>query len=300
MSSPADESTESPTQKQARLRRERRDAKIKAGGSARLDKITSLSGRPTGFEAPPPLGFQATAAHNPSDDPAEIDISQHFPANRDGGGAPTEAQLRQMMAGFDPSAPQQQRNPFLGPQQQQGQNPNEDPIMKMMQMLGGGVAGEKGQEGLPPALAAMLGGNAGMDQAPQQQEDRYGYLWRIVHALFALALGVYIASVTSFSGSYASRSKSSVPSVGEEVGVQFFWVFATAELVLQSSRFLIEKGRPPQGGILAGLSMMLPEPYAGYMKVWGRYSVIYTTVVADAMVVVFVLGMVAWWRGEMS
>ena len=36
---------ETPTQKQTRLRRERREAKIKAGGSARLEKITNLSGR---------------------------------------------------------------------------------------------------------------------------------------------------------------------------------------------------------------------------------------------------------------
>ena len=36
---------ESPAQRSARLRRERREAKIKEGGSARLDKITSLSGR---------------------------------------------------------------------------------------------------------------------------------------------------------------------------------------------------------------------------------------------------------------
>lgn len=36
---------ESPAQQAARLRRERREAKIKSGGSARLDKITSLSGR---------------------------------------------------------------------------------------------------------------------------------------------------------------------------------------------------------------------------------------------------------------
>jgi hypothetical protein len=41
MSSPE----ESPAQRTARQRRERREAKIKAGGSARLDKITSLSGR---------------------------------------------------------------------------------------------------------------------------------------------------------------------------------------------------------------------------------------------------------------
>lgn len=36
---------ETSGQKQARLRRERREAKIKEGGSARLDKITNLSGR---------------------------------------------------------------------------------------------------------------------------------------------------------------------------------------------------------------------------------------------------------------
>ena len=43
---PSYDSSESPTQKQARLRRERREAKIKSGGSSRLDKITQLSGRP--------------------------------------------------------------------------------------------------------------------------------------------------------------------------------------------------------------------------------------------------------------
>lgn len=43
---PQSSSSESPAQKQARHRRERREAKIKAGGSSRLDKITQLSGRP--------------------------------------------------------------------------------------------------------------------------------------------------------------------------------------------------------------------------------------------------------------
>lgn len=42
----ASQAEESNASKQARLRRERREAKIKAGGSARLEKITNLSGRP--------------------------------------------------------------------------------------------------------------------------------------------------------------------------------------------------------------------------------------------------------------
>ena len=36
---------ETPTQRQARLRRERRDAKLKAEGQSRLEKITKVSGR---------------------------------------------------------------------------------------------------------------------------------------------------------------------------------------------------------------------------------------------------------------
>lgn len=44
---------ESPAQEAARLRRERREAKIKAGGSARLEKITSLSGRTLSSGIPP-------------------------------------------------------------------------------------------------------------------------------------------------------------------------------------------------------------------------------------------------------
>lgn len=47
-SSPAGESD---AQRQARLRRERRNAKLQAGGSERLNKITSLSGRPAAAEA---------------------------------------------------------------------------------------------------------------------------------------------------------------------------------------------------------------------------------------------------------
>jgi len=39
------EAEESAAQRQARIRREKREAKIKAGGSERLDKITKLSGR---------------------------------------------------------------------------------------------------------------------------------------------------------------------------------------------------------------------------------------------------------------
>lgn len=42
----SDVDTESPAQRSARLRREKRNAKIQAEGSDRLARITQLSGRP--------------------------------------------------------------------------------------------------------------------------------------------------------------------------------------------------------------------------------------------------------------
>lgn len=56
---------ETPAQKQIRLRRERREAKIKAGGSARLDKITSLTGRP------PPAAAAAAALADTASPPVQ-------------------------------------------------------------------------------------------------------------------------------------------------------------------------------------------------------------------------------------
>ena len=45
MEAPQTDIAETPGQKQARLRRERREAKIKAEGTSRLEKITKVSGR---------------------------------------------------------------------------------------------------------------------------------------------------------------------------------------------------------------------------------------------------------------
>jgi hypothetical protein len=77
-------------------------------------------------------------------------------------------------------------------------------------------------------------------------------------------------------------------------------MFATFEVVLQTSRYFIEKGQLQGKGMLNTVAQFLPEPYSGYVKVIGRYSVIYSTVVSDAMVVVFVLGAASWWNGGVA
>lgn len=174
---------------------------------------------------------------------------------------------------------------------------NEDPMMRLLsQMMGGGGQDGRGGGGIPPELQNLLNvmGGQGQPQQPPQAAGRE-YLWRIIHFLTALTLGLYISTTTSFSGSKINRAFSSASEVPPPPNL--FYIFATAELVLQSGRFFYERGQLPVAGWLSSIGAFLPEPYAGYVRVWSRYNVIFTTIVADAMVIVFVLGLLAWWKG---
>lgn len=248
-----------------------------------------------------------SAALQPSinNDPEEVDLSTHPSATRTPNtnnvttnGGPSEADIRALLRSqqFD-NDPEQA--------QQQGE---EDPMMKMLQQMMGGMPGAEGQPGegdggLPPGLAAMLGagglaGIPGMGPAAQK-EDTYGYLWKIAHAIFALLLGVYVTATShAFTGDVI---RGGIDGVGHEGGVNVFWVFATAELVLQSSRFFLEKGgSSPLGGWIGIVGNMLPEPWRGYLTLAARYSGIWSTVVEDGMVIVFVVGLVAWFKGAIG
>ena len=196
--------------------------------------------------------------------------------------------------------------------------------MRLLQQMMGGMGGEPSPEnngGLPPGLAAMLGGMGaggagipGMDGLGQQQPassglgNRHTYLWKILHAMYAIILGIYLVSHTSFASSSARLTAvpstadpptSSAPGILEpdQPGVNMFWIFATAELILQGSRFFLEQGKDrSQSGWLQLVEGFLPEPWKGRARLIGQYSGIWNTLVDDAMVVIFMMGIVGWWR----
>ncbi len=181
--------------------------------------------------------------------------------------------------------------------QTQGAPDGEDPMLKIMQQMMGSMG--EGPGGVPsfPGMPPMPG------QAPQQTEEPYAYIWRILHAIFALGLGFYIAFTTTFTGTKFEREKSGLAFSAEEqnslspTSIRFFYIFATAEMILQSSRFFMEKGRAQQTGIMGTIMGFLPEPYKGYLGLGSRYLRIWSTVSGDALVCVFVLGVCAWLRG---
>lgn len=221
-----------------------------------------------------------------------------------------------MMLGFD-------ANPGGGP-------PGDDMLLQMMmQSLGGGAGG---QFPFPPAGGPGGGGGAqnnlfanmmfpGMGQQPggggMPQEaavpDRYASLWRLLHTAVALGLGLYIALWTSFSGTKVDRDLSGAnaaagsPAGAEKVLLEnndsnaemarkFFWAFATAEAVLLTMRFFMDRGRAPPQGLLGTLVGFLPGKIGNYVKIGLQYGQIFSTVKADILVCVFVLGACSWLR----
>ncbi|KAL1855703.1 hypothetical protein Daus18300_010986 [Diaporthe australafricana] len=321
---------------QTRLRKERREAKIKSGGSARLNRITGLGGGiqrdpipsnpPSTASSPPPASAAQpqAGAEQQHGDPDEVDISEHYyepqktnripspsPAAR--GGDPSnvsEDQLRQMMLGFDrPATPgaagTDPANPLFDPAMFGGANGEEDPMMKMLsQMLGpGGMPPNLGQGG-PPGSNPFAGGSPFGGMQPQQQQaaalDPYAAFWRIVHFLLAAGLGLYIAQLADFTGTKIERERGAfADSTGQtdDTRKYFFWIFATAETILLTSRLLLDQGRAPPPGILWTILGFIPDgKMKGIITTGLKYSRIFTTVRSDILVCVFVLGVTSWLR----
>jgi hypothetical protein len=218
-----------------------------------------------------------------------MDISQHFYEPRRTNRPPQSGNASPFGAFGDMS-------------QMQGGNPQDDPMMALMQSLlsGQGPPGADPNAQMPAALAQLLGGNPqqGQTEAMQPATDRT-YIWRIVHAVASLFMATYVvlSSNILFTGTKEAREQDNLG--GAEFGSRLFFWFATTEIVLQSSRYILEKGQLPRSGLLGTAAAIIPEPWAGYLRIVGRYSTIFGTVAQDALVILFVLGMVAWWNGQL-
>ncbi|KAJ4414100.1 hypothetical protein N0V82_008131 [Gnomoniopsis sp. IMI 355080] len=335
---------------QARIRKERREAKIKAGGSARLNKITGLGGglqrdpipspQPSTTSSPAATPPQPSSTAAPEQqqqqqqthhaDPDEVDISnsEHYYAPQTTNRVPTadlnDAQLRQMMLGFDPTSSTASNgaappnNPFAAMMASMGADPNnpssggggpdpDDPMMKMLSQMMGGAGGPPGAGGAQNPFAAMMGGGGGGPQQQQQQsppDATAAAIWRVLHFLVAAGLGLYIALLTQFTGTKVARERgafaaytTTTTTTGEQQASEedvrryFFWAFATAESVLLTSRFFLDKGARGPSGIVATVLGFVPESKWKSLVVNGlQYVQIFSTVRMDLLVCVFVLG----------
>ncbi|KAL1856596.1 hypothetical protein Plec18170_003565 [Paecilomyces lecythidis] len=279
---------ESPAQQAARLRRERREAKIKAGGSARLDKISSLSGRTPASERESASPSPAPRAPTPpivlpSESPSETprrSVSPFPPAPTGMGTEQSpesiQAQQEYLRALLRAHPPNQPTPPV-----------EEDPTMKLLSSLMGGLPTEDGAPGAPPDLSPadlssalgvppflskfLLGGAGAQTQTPAEQ--RWQWIMKVLHAVFAFALGAYLLLVIGSSvETYGSRPPP--PATAQNP----FVLFMTGELVLSGTRLLVRKSDGPLGGLGVGLDLLRDA-------------------VRDGSVALFVLGIGSWWYG---
>ncbi|CAJ0837005.1 9871_t:CDS:2 [Entrophospora sp. SA101] len=72
--------------------------------------------------------------------------------------------------------------------------------------------------------------------------------------------------------------------------VPLFWYFITAELILQSTRLLLQKDQLFQGSTLGSLAANLPAPFPDIIKILIRYRLIWNSLWEDVCVLVFVVG----------
>ena len=176
----------------------------------------------------------------------------------------------------------------------------DNPIMSLLQQMMGAPppdpgAGDIGPQpgALPPNLASMLDGGMPAGHRPDQSAVTNAYIWKITHACLALMLTLYILFSFAFTGSQASRLR--FTNTSEASSGSIFWPFLAAELGLQAARYLLE-GNRQEFGMLGTVAGILPPPWKERLLLGGRYSGMWSTVVQDAMVVVWLLGIVAWWK----
>lgn len=264
--------------------------------------------------APTPAPAAATTiASSDHGDPEEVDISEHYyepkrtASARDAPPTPeptiSEEQLRQMMLGFE------RGNGTPAPGTPGGLD--EDPMMKMMSQLMAGA-------GLPPGSMPPFPGMPGAVPQPPQpaapSRSTSTNLWRLLHALVALGLGLYIVILTPFTGTKVERERAALagttpadpltaasePELETELEHRkqlFFWTFATAETVLLTTRFFLDKRGTPPAGIVGTVVGFLPQPAKGYVEIALRYAQIFSTVRGDILACIFVLGAVSWFKG---
>ncbi|KAK7207476.1 hypothetical protein BZA70DRAFT_271413 [Myxozyma melibiosi] len=303
----------------ARIRRERREARILAGGTSRLDKITNTAtdGEATFVREHQPTVAQlvnsstsatSTAADTSSafsapavyDDPPDVLPDSIFtsPLRRASTG---ENPILKFLAGRQQPTTPGAESPAADAAFQDffsqaiaGNASGDMNLERLMQMAGmegaaAGASGAAGGNGAPASSSSAAGATASAS-GPDRSS-----LWRTLHYFSVLGLGLYAAIVLGVRGSQLSRIEST--GAAGAANSRIMWYFATIELMLQSSRFLIEKGRSPSKSIFTKIAFYVPPPYSSYLILAARYTHILTNLASDFSLLLFILGIAAWYRG---
>ncbi|KAI2882542.1 hypothetical protein CBS76997_8540 [Aspergillus niger] len=304
---------ESPAQRAARLRRERREAKIKGDGAARLDKITSLSGRtpaslreetsPSPSPSPAPAAAQATTtALSPSPSPSPAPESRttqpSFPS-----------QAPQQQQELDPETLQAQQELFRALLRQSGQ-PGDSPSGSPGPQAGGpggmGGMGGLGGEADDPTLKLLSSLMAGDTSALGEGSLPGGQ--SPADLLTGLGVPPFVASMLGEATRKKSDEEKREILVWKVLHVVFSVLIGVYLLVLIGSSVATFGSQPPPPAtarnpflffttgevVLTGARVMMKRGGGGL----GLWVQLVRDIARDGSIVLFLFGMANWWHRE--
>ncbi|KAG2210539.1 hypothetical protein INT47_002481 [Mucor saturninus] len=293
-------------QEKLERRRQKRQQRILQSGESRLGKIT---------------GTAFPNRNTPSPSPSPSTSSMNTPSASIKTPQPTFRTQRR--DSDDPSEELGAPEPIFHHQQQQQQDMSQDMNAMMNQTFAsmfGGVAGIPGSEGSfnPAALLGAMGGAGGgnneafqnllssngnegafdptaMFGAQQMAVDTSTRYWGLLHLVSMIMLGVYAvyfewtkAGADRFAHLlYSNVGVANYPAVH----VPLFWYFVTLELCMQSARLFYQKGTMPPTSTIASMATQLPYPFGNIVTIFLRYRLIWSCLVQDICVLVFIIGL---------
>lgn len=125
--------------------------------------------------------------------------------------------------------------------------------------------------GIPSFVTNMMMG--GQKAAPSQKDIQAARFWKLVHVIFAVVAGLYLA----FSISKATEIFGENPPAPATFQNPFL-VFATGEVLVQGT-MAVARGHSGKSGIGLWIQML-------------------RDLIGDGAIVVFMLGIASWWKGS--
>ncbi|CAO3573048.1 unnamed protein product [Mortierella alpina] len=177
-------------------------------------------------------------------------------------------------------------NPFLSPQHHQA-------MTRMMQEEGGSgeasnlsMKQQQQQSGFPPGFTVIT-----------PQVDESARWWKLLHFVLSVLLGFWVVyreySQQGDLGRFEGLAKEKpLPYAAYSVApMPVFWYFVTMELILQSTRMALHGVTASPSSTLGTIAGFLPPPFSDAIRVFMRYRLIWSSLVNDMSVVVFIVGL---------
>ncbi|KAF9572132.1 hypothetical protein EC968_010218 [Mortierella alpina] len=178
-------------------------------------------------------------------------------------------------------------NPFLSPQHHQA-------LTRMMQEEGGSAEGSnlsmkqqpQQQSGFPPGFTVIT-----------PQVDESARWWKLLHFVLSVLFGFLIVyreySQQGDLGRFEGLAKEKPLPYGaySVAPMPVFWYFVTMELILQSTRMALHGVTASPSSMLGTIAGFLPPPFSDAIRVFMRYRLIWSSLVNDMSVIVFIVGL---------